>query len=98
LLFALGFQAVALPVDVDRAAILFLVCPPIEVNWPPAYIVELSLDNVSARTMPFPLGFQAVARPVDVDRAAILFLVWPPIEVKSPPAYIVELSLDKVSA
>jgi hypothetical protein len=32
---AFGFHAVALPVAISNAAILFLVCPPMVVNVPP---------------------------------------------------------------
>src|SRR3954466_10188689 len=84
LLLALGSKAVARPVVASRAAIQFLVCPPIFVKIPPTYTVE-PFTNMVVTTL-LALGSQAFTDPSALIRA-IRFLVTLPSFVKPPPIY-----------
>lgn len=81
---AFGFQLVALPVVVSKAAILFRAAAPMFEKLPPTYNV-FPLNANALTENPVGLGFHEVARPEFISRAAIRLRDCPPIEVNVPP-------------
>src|SRR3989304_6011824 len=81
-----GSKGVALPDTVYTAAKLFLICPPIVVNSPPTYRVDLSGESAKELTSPPTSGLTESTVP-SARIWAIRFLVTPPTSVKLPPTY-----------
>src|SRR5688500_10305961 len=88
-----GFHGDTEPVVASRAPSRLRVCPPSDVNSPPARMVAPLL--LTAYTGACASALPCVASPDVRSRTAIRLRGWPPIEVNAPPATSVLASASR---